>query len=484
MEFSVMNSFLLFVSFIALFGVGSYLIAWAYTKDFSLTKSYFLVANRKLNLTESSFSIAATWVWVPALFVSVQQAYMNGWIGLFWFTVPNILCLVAFAYFAVRIRDRFPTGFTLSSYMKKVYNSDRLQNVYWVTLISLTVCAFAVQLLAGGTLVTKITGLPFFWSTVLLALLPFAYSFVFGLKSSVITDFVKIIFLFMIGGVLIPYTIYNMGGIESIVMGLGGKEGKLLDFFSENSWNLFLTFGLPITIGLMSGPFGDQAFWQRAFAVKTDQIKRSFLNAAFIFGAVPIMMGIMGLAAAGWPDITIANKQLANVEIIFYGAGLIGVVAFFMMTMSVVTSIIDSKMCAVSSIAGHDIAERFNLTFLTSARVSIILLTIGAILIANIPGLTVLHLFLFYGTLRSATLLPTVLTLMDRKFKESHLFYGILSAIIIGLPIFSYGNINKLPLVSVTGSLLTLFLPIAFGLFFIKKESTAVSGLDFVPDAK
>ena len=484
MEFSLMNSFLLFISFILLFGFGSYLISWFYTKDFDLTKTYYLLANRGLNLGESSFSIAATWVWVPALFVSVQQAYVNGWIGLFWFTVPNILCLIAFAYFAVRIRDRFPSGFTLSSFMKKVYDSNRIQNIYWVTLIGLTVCAFAVQLLAGGTLITKITGLPFFASTVLLAILPFAYSFVFGLKSSVITDFVKIIFLFLLGGVLIPYTISNIGGVDSIIAGLGGKEGKLLDFFSENSWNLFLTFGFPITIGLMSGPFGDQAFWQRAFAVKKEQIKRSFLNAAFIFGAVPIMMGVMGLAAAGFPELNITNKQLANVETIFYGAGLTGVVVFFMMTMSVITSIIDSKMCSVSSIAGHDIAERFNLTFLTSARVSIILLTIGAVLIANIPGLTVLHLFLFYGTLRSATLLPTVLTLMDRKFKESHLFYGILSAIIIGLPIFSYGNINKLPLVSVTGSLLTLFLPIAFGLFFIKKESTAVSGLDFVPDAK
>ena len=38
-------------------------------------------------------------------------------------------------------------------------------------------------------------------------------------------------------------------------------------------------------------------------------------------------------------------------------------------------------------------------------------LLITGILIANIPGITVTHLFLFYGTLRASTLLPTVMTL-------------------------------------------------------------------------
>ena len=35
-------------------------------------------------------SIAASWIWAPALFVSVQLAYEKGIAGIFWFTIPNV----------------------------------------------------------------------------------------------------------------------------------------------------------------------------------------------------------------------------------------------------------------------------------------------------------------------------------------------------------------------------------------------------------
>ena len=57
------------------------------------TKDQFLVADRTLGLWESAFSIAATWVWAPALFLAAQKAYTQGLAGVFWFTVPNVLSL-------------------------------------------------------------------------------------------------------------------------------------------------------------------------------------------------------------------------------------------------------------------------------------------------------------------------------------------------------------------------------------------------------
>lgn len=61
------------------------------------------------------------------------------------------------------------------------------------------------------------------------------------------------------------------------------------------------------------------------------------------------------------------------------------------------------------------------------------LLVIG-IIVANIPGLTVTHLFLMYGTLRAATLLPTIFTLKGVKLKPEGVVTGIATALIIGLP--------------------------------------------------
>lgn len=458
--FSSFESTALLISFILIFGILTYLVSALVSKNQQHSKSQFLLANRSLGFWESSFSVAATWIWAPALFISAQQAYINGWLGLFWFTVPNILCLILFAFFAEKIKQKFPNGFTLSDYMGSVY-SNRVQKTYWFTLIGLTVCAFAVQLLAGGSLISKLTGISFITSTVILAAIPLGYSLVFGLKASVITDFIKMIMILSIGVILIPLTVSSLGGIETVFNGLGGISGKNLNFFSTESLMIFLTFGLPTTIGLLSGPFGDQSFWQRAFATDNSIVKRSFITAAFIFGLVPITMGIIGFLAAGLP-LKVDSVQLVNLETIYLALGSIGAGIFFLLVMAGLTSILDSKLCSISSIIGHDLAEKFNLNYLTWSRYSMIALTVAALAIANIPDLKILHLFLFYGTFRSATLIPTVLTLLGKQIDERAVFYGILISIVVGLPIFTYGNMMSSPIWIVTGSLTTLLLPLIF----------------------
>jgi len=83
-------------------------------------------------------------------------------------------------------------------------------------------------------------------------------------------------------------------------------------------------------------------------------------------------------------------------------------------------------------------------------------LVVGGIGIANIPGLRLEYLFLTYGTLRSATLLPTIITLVRKQVSETGMFYGILTSLIIGLPMFGYGVVNKILWLSISGTLFTV----------------------------
>ena len=49
----------------------------------------FHVGDRNLSTAVAALSIAATWIWAPALFVSGQQAYQSGFPGFLWFLIPN-----------------------------------------------------------------------------------------------------------------------------------------------------------------------------------------------------------------------------------------------------------------------------------------------------------------------------------------------------------------------------------------------------------
>ena len=44
----------------------------------SKTTESFHVADRKIGMVRSAMSIAATWIWAPALFTSAGKGYTNG----------------------------------------------------------------------------------------------------------------------------------------------------------------------------------------------------------------------------------------------------------------------------------------------------------------------------------------------------------------------------------------------------------------------
>lgn len=136
----------------------------------------FHVADRRIGSAIAAMSIAATWIWAPSLFTSSEMAYTRGIPGMFWFTVPNVLCLILFIPFAKRIRAQYPEGITLTGYMAERYHSGKVKGVYSFQLGALAVLSTAVQLLAGGKTLALITGLPFWSMTLALAAIAYSYS--------------------------------------------------------------------------------------------------------------------------------------------------------------------------------------------------------------------------------------------------------------------------------------------------------------------
>ena len=89
-----------------IYGLFAFAMTYWYSRGYNDNKTSFLVARRELNTFQGSLSISAAWLWAPGLFISAQQAYVNGLAGLFWFCIGNFLTLGAFAYFAKRRAPR------------------------------------------------------------------------------------------------------------------------------------------------------------------------------------------------------------------------------------------------------------------------------------------------------------------------------------------------------------------------------------------
>lgn len=426
-------------------------------------KGNFHVADRNIGTIVSALSVAATWIWAPALFTSAEKAYSSGIVGLLWFLVPNVLCLFIFIPFAKKIRKEMPEGVTLSGYMGETYNSKKVRGIYQFQLGSLSVLSTAVQLLAGSKILNLITGIPFWLLTIILAVVAFSYSQISGIKASVITDNLQIIFILLSCALLVPMTISRAGNINTLFNGLSGLTGEYGNLLSGKGLEVALSFGIPTAIGLISGPFGDQSFWQRAFSIKEKSIGKAFVLGGFIFALVPLMIGAIGFTAAG-SGFVANDAGMVNFEFIKSLLPSWVMIPFLFMILSGLLSTVDSNLCSTASLT-TDFRPKDDIK---TSKISMIVLLLIAIGIANIPGLSVTHLFLFYGTLRASTLLPTVITLKGKKLSEQGVFWGIIAALAIGLPIFAYGNIANVALFKAIGSLTTVLMSGAVALIVTK----------------
>ena len=163
-------------------------------------------------------------------------------------------------------------------------------------------------------------------------------------------------------------------------------------------------------------------------------------------------MGTLGYIAAG-TGMNITDTSVVNLELIknIFPAWVI--IPFLVMIISGLLSTVDSNLCSFASLQYRN-KGAFNIKSSKKAMLTLLLLSIA---IANIPKLTVTHLFLFYGTFRASTMLPTIMTLKDCKLSANGVYKGIIAALILGMPIFAYGNIANISLFKTIGSLTTVF---------------------------
>lgn len=452
----------LVVGFLIFFTLFNYLLGYFFANNYHGTKSQYLVANRDLGIWQAGMSIGASWIWAPAMFITASKAYVQGWVAMVYFIGGNALALVIFALLVNKICEKWPNGFTLSDYMG-VQHSDRVRMIYWVSLTGLTVGAFATQLFAGGTFIKLLTGMDMIYSTVLLAVAPLIYCVFFGFKSSVITDLTKMIMLSVIG-IGTMWLIVDQVGIDTVVRGMNGVSGEYVSLFDDKGWLVFSTFGLATMIGLLSAPFGDQTLWQRAFATKNPRTRSHsfFLGLGFWLSVAGSMM-IIGFAAAG-VGFTTNNPQFVNLMFVIDQLPAWVVMAFAVMVLAGITSILDSKLTAMSSIAGHDMAQKIWKTptdaqSISLGRISMVILCVAAVAVANIPGIALVHLFLIYGSLRASTFLPTMIVMLSGKpLAEAGIFYGVMMSLLFGVPALAYGALTAHPGFTVAGSLAGLLI--------------------------
>ena len=419
----------------ALYAMVVWQLVNVFAKGYTNNAESFLLARRELNFASGAISIAAAWLWAPGLFVSAYQGYMNGLDGVFWFCLGNFLTLPFFAYFADKLRREHPGGFTMSETIRLTYGGS-LFRFYQFEMLVLAVCAFAINLIAGGSTVAILTNIPYNIATGLMAFIALAYTFRAGLKATVVTEIVKISVVWVVVIALVAALTSGFGLLGDSDINYRGVANSLGEpMFGSFGLGVFTSFGIAAFLGHMAGPWRDNSFYQRAFAIKQGHVIPAFVLAGFIFILVPIAMGFVGMIGGASPEVILAAEgKENNINLITIGTLLPAGAAllFAVAVLAGLIGILDSQMASVTNIIGNDFSRVGS--EIRNARIAMVVLAIIGYIVANIDGITIGNLFLFFSVMGTTLFIPTMFAIVKPKFfVGSHLLTALVVTFVIAM---------------------------------------------------
>lgn len=444
----------------AVYGVVMYALTYYFTRNVTASKEGYLLADRGVSPLLGAISISSAWIWAGAIFLSSEIAYKWGWPGLFYFSVMNILTLFLFAPFAQRIRNVAPQGFTWSSYLREQFGSQ-VQTVYLVLFVAFVVCVLTFNIFAASKLVQTLTGIDFTVASIVLTALALLYNFRKGLRATVVTETFKLAVVAIAVLTVVPALFYVTDGWSTLAKGIAGANGKYTSLWgTTEAWTLFISYGLITLFSQWANPWADNSFHQRAFAVDKNKVFRTFALATVIFAGIPLLIGTIGFFAVGaGVEVTGSAVQMVNVIAISKLLPEWMLVLFAFAAFAAMVSIADSQLTSLSSLVGHDVHERIGsstdpVKFSRWAMLIVAVLVVGLV---NVPGFTLLYLIMVIAMVRIATLFPSLLALCFKgSVNSTGLFWGMLSGIVVGIPLYAYGSYFKIADLAMTGFFVTL----------------------------
>ncbi|MCB0419808.1 MAG: hypothetical protein KDD61_02370 [Bdellovibrionales bacterium] len=488
--------------FLFSFGIVMILLTLLFTKNKHFkSKEGFLLANRSVVWWLGGPSIAASWIWAGALFVSVQQSYQQGLPGLFWFLLPNVIALLIFVFLGPRIRTKFKNGYTLPQWIHYKLQSNKVHKLYLFPFFFNQLVAITFNIFAGATMIYLVTGIHIAVGMPVLVGIALVYSLISGLNASIITDFVQMTLILIACFLIVPWAVYSAGGLSAIVDGLGGVTGEFRDVFNPS---VAFSFGIVTSIGLISQTVSDQQFWQRCFALKEKHIAKAFIFGALLFGIVPLLLSLLGFLGAN-PNLSIQlppnmDPSMIGIstasQLLPLGAVMIYVIAL----LGALSSTIDSGIAATASLYSTDVVkyslqereaflkkslgkklsqkeleciEKINPAVLKNSRYSMIVVSIVGLLVAYgvhyITAFGVKHLFLISISVVACVSVPTVLSLYWDRLDPKGVFWGVLIAFVVGLPNSILASHYNNSTWNVLNSLFMIGISTLFCLIFSKK---------------
>jgi SSS family solute:Na+ symporter len=341
----------LLLASILLYLVGTILIGYWASRRVK-TSGDFLLAGRSLPILLSASALFATWFGSETVFGASAQFLEGGLYSVIEDPFGAALCLVLFGlFFARRLYNM--NLLTLGDYFK-VRFGKRTELVASVFLAPPYVGYIAAQLVAMGLILNVVAGIEVWQGVVFSAVVVTFYTFIGGMWAISITDFVQSIII--ITGLLVLAVVLasKAGGVTAVIDRVPVENLRFLPRFSGREIVGWLAAWA--VLGLGSIPSQD-VFQRSMSAGSANTAVRSCYIAAVLYLSVAMLPLFISLCTQQlYPD-QIGDPQLALPMMVIRHTGMWVQVLFFGSLLSAIMSTTSSAMLAPASILAENLIK-------------------------------------------------------------------------------------------------------------------------------
>lgn len=336
--------------FIALYLLGTIAVGWWASRRVKTTAD-FVVAGKRLPMFMAACALFATWFGSETVMGASSEFVQHGVQGIIEDPFGAALCLLLAGLLVAR--PLYKLNLLTFSDFFRIRFGKRAEVISAFFMVISYFGWIAAQIVALAVVLQVVSGLDRSWGVLICTGVVLVYTFIGGMWSVAVTDFVQTIAIIVGLGILAIDMVMQVGGFGA--MAEAAPPGFFRFFPEPEPREVVNWFAAIITIGLGSIP--QQDVFQRVMGAKTE---RAAVHACYTSSLMYLSVALLPLiicycARMLYPDLMAKDAQMLIPAMVLQHTGLGMQVLFFGALLSAILSTCSGAMLAPATVVGENL---------------------------------------------------------------------------------------------------------------------------------
>ncbi|MEZ0323024.1 MAG: sodium:solute symporter family protein [Hydrogenothermaceae bacterium] len=266
------------------------------SKKFISSEKDYLLAGRSLPLSLSTFALFATWFGSETILGASQEFADGGLLKVIEEPFGAALCLILSGMFFVKHLYRMNL-LTFADFYKVKYG-ERVENIASVFLVISYFGWIAAQFVAFGLIFKTVSGFSLSLGIIFAFIVSVLMVYFGGMWAIVLTDFIQTIVILLSIFLVFGYLVFSVGGLENVIKDIPPDYFKFLPDPDISSISEYMLAWIIIGLGSIPG----QDLFQRFMSSKSEKVA---IYSSYLAGLMYLSVAFIPLLIAGYSKFSL-----------------------------------------------------------------------------------------------------------------------------------------------------------------------------------